>query len=165
MWVMIPEAQTNTLCQKVDWVHYSCNHILTWIKNPHISSIIYMIIYKTTWSLCCIVDTDDISPYPTVVMVTTAHQNPSGIDLKWEAGEPASAKYTVLLNKTTPGRHNKSQRDHYFQWVQTVWDARLDQHNQFPMLDFLNIKAISYRLIENICQNMIENYSLIKSVF
>ena len=27
-------------------------------------------------------DTDDMSPYPTVVMVTTAHQKPSGIDLK-----------------------------------------------------------------------------------
>ena len=37
-------------------------------------------------------DTDDMSPYPTVVMVTTAHQNPSGILLKWEDGLPASAK-------------------------------------------------------------------------
>ena len=126
MWVMIPEAQTNTLCQKVDWVHYSCNHILTWIKNPHISSIIYMIIYKTTWSICCIVDTDDISPYPTVVMVTTAHQNPSGIDLKWEAGEPASAKYTVLLNNTTPGRHtnNNGQNSNVtpsYRWCHVMW--------------------------------------------
>ena len=31
---------------------------------------------------CKCKDTDDISPYPTVVMVTTAHQKPSGIDLK-----------------------------------------------------------------------------------
>ena len=44
-----------------------------------------------------------ISPYPTVVMVTTAHQNPSGIDLNWDFGDPASAKYTVLENNTTPG--------------------------------------------------------------
>lgn len=43
-----------------------------------------------------------MSPYPTVVMVTTAHQKPSGMDLKWECGEPASAKYTVLENSTTP---------------------------------------------------------------
>ena len=33
-----------------------------------------------------------ISPYPTVVIVTTAHQKPSGMDLKWECGDPASAK-------------------------------------------------------------------------
>jgi hypothetical protein len=33
-----------------------------------------------------------MSPYPTVVMVTTAHQKPSGMDLKCECGEPASAK-------------------------------------------------------------------------
>ena len=117
---MISEAQTNTWCQKVDWVQYSCNHILTWIKNPHISSIIYMIIYKTTWSMWgCDVDTDDISPYPTVVMVTTAHQKPSGMDLKWEAGEPASAKYTVLLNNTTPGRetNNNMVRGAMVQWM------------------------------------------------
>ena len=47
-------------------------------------------------------DTDDMSPYPTVVMVTTAHQKPSGIDLNMELAMPASAKYTVLLNRTTP---------------------------------------------------------------
>ncbi len=35
-------------------------------------------------------------------MVTTAHQKPSGIDLNWDFGEPASAKYTVLENSTTP---------------------------------------------------------------
>ena len=33
-----------------------------------------------------------MSPYPTVVIVTTAHQKPSGMDLKWECGDPASAK-------------------------------------------------------------------------
>jgi hypothetical protein len=36
-------------------------------------------------------------------MVTTAHQKPSGMDLKWDCGEPASAKYTVLEKRTTPG--------------------------------------------------------------
>ena len=46
--------------------------------------------------------TYDISPYPTVVMVTTAHQNPSGIDLKCDSGDPASQKYTVLEKRTTP---------------------------------------------------------------
>ena len=51
--------------------------------------------------------TYDISPYPTVVMVTTAHQNPSGMDLKCDAGFPASAKYTVLENRTTPINNNK----------------------------------------------------------
>ena len=121
---MISEAQTNTWCQKVDRVQYicSCNHILTWSKNPHISSIIYMIIFKTTWSeWCSDVDTDDISPYPTVVMVTTAHQNPSGIDLKWEAGEPASAKYTVLLNKTTPGRDTTMVREAMWHSLSSVF--------------------------------------------
>ena len=48
-----------------------------------------------------------MSPYPTVVMVTTAHQNPSGILLKCEAALPASAKYTVLLNNTTPGHKER----------------------------------------------------------
>lgn len=33
-----------------------------------------------------------MSPYPTVVMVTTAHQNASGMDLKNELSLPASAK-------------------------------------------------------------------------
>lgn len=33
-----------------------------------------------------------ISPYPTVVIVTTAHQNASGIDLKNDISAPASAK-------------------------------------------------------------------------
>ena len=33
-----------------------------------------------------------MSPYPTVVIVTTAHQNASGIDLKKELSLPASAK-------------------------------------------------------------------------
>ena len=46
--------------------------------------------------------TYDISPYPTVVMVTTAHQNPSGIDWKWDSGDPASEKYTVLEKSITP---------------------------------------------------------------
>ena len=49
--------------------------------------------------------TYDMSPYPTVVMVTTAHQKPSGMDLKLDWGEPASAKYTVLENRTTPKVH------------------------------------------------------------
>ena len=35
--------------------------------------------------------------------MTTAHQNPSGMDLKCECGDPASAKYTVLEKRTTPG--------------------------------------------------------------
>lgn len=46
--------------------------------------------------------TYDISPQPTVVIVTTAHQKPSGIDLKWDFGDPASQKYTVLEKRTTP---------------------------------------------------------------
>ena len=50
--------------------------------------------------------TYDISPYPTVVMVTTAHQKPSGIDLKWDSGDPASQKYTVLEKRTTPEKIN-----------------------------------------------------------
>jgi hypothetical protein len=37
-------------------------------------------------------------------MVTTAHQNASGIDLKKEFSEPASAKYTALEKSTTPER-------------------------------------------------------------
>ena len=48
--------------------------------------------------------TYDMSPYPTVVMVTTAHQKPSGMDLKLDWGEPASAKYTVLEKRTTPNK-------------------------------------------------------------
>lgn len=43
-----------------------------------------------------------MSPYPTVVMVTTAHQNASGIDLKKEFSLPASAKYTADEKSTTP---------------------------------------------------------------
>lgn len=43
-----------------------------------------------------------MSPYPTVVMVTTAHQNASGIDLKKDISAPASAKYTADENRTTP---------------------------------------------------------------
>lgn len=35
-------------------------------------------------------------------MVTTAHQNASGIDLKKDISVPASAKYTADENKTTP---------------------------------------------------------------
>ena len=50
-----------------------------------------------------------MSPYPTVVMVTTAHQNPSGIDLNWDLGDPASAKYTVLENSTTPAQGSKNK--------------------------------------------------------
>ena len=46
--------------------------------------------------------TYDISPQPTVVIVTTVHQKPSGIDLKWDFGDPASQKYTVLEKRTTP---------------------------------------------------------------
>lgn len=46
--------------------------------------------------------TYDMSPYPTVVIVTTAHQKPSGMDLKLECEDPASAKYTLLEKSTTP---------------------------------------------------------------
>ena len=35
-------------------------------------------------------------------MVTTAHQNASGIDLKNDTSAPASAKYTTDENSTTP---------------------------------------------------------------
>lgn len=37
-----------------------------------------------------------------MVIVTTAHQNASGIDLNKEFSDPASAKYTALENRTTP---------------------------------------------------------------
>lgn len=47
-----------------------------------------------------------MSPYPTVVIVTTAHQNASGIDLKNDCSEPASAKYTALENSITPETGN-----------------------------------------------------------
>lgn len=43
-----------------------------------------------------------MSPYPTVVIVTTAHQNASGMDLKKLFSLPASAKYTADENRTTP---------------------------------------------------------------
>lgn len=43
-----------------------------------------------------------MSPYPTVVIVTTAHQNASGMDLKKLFSLPASAKYTAEENSTTP---------------------------------------------------------------
>lgn len=43
-----------------------------------------------------------ISPQPTVVIVTTAHQKASGIDLKKDWSEPASAKYTADENSITP---------------------------------------------------------------
>lgn len=43
-----------------------------------------------------------MSPYPTVVIVTTAHQNASGMDLKKLFSLPASAKYTADENSTTP---------------------------------------------------------------
>lgn len=45
-----------------------------------------------------------MSPYPTVVIVTTAHQNASGMDLKKLFSLPASAKYTAEENSTTPLR-------------------------------------------------------------
>lgn len=51
-----------------------------------------------------------MSPYPTVVMVTTAHQNASGMDLKNDWSEPASAKYTVLENSTTPGKQHAQRQ-------------------------------------------------------
>lgn len=44
-----------------------------------------------------------MSPYPTVVIVTTAHQNASGMDLKNDTSAPASAKYTADEKRTTPG--------------------------------------------------------------
>jgi hypothetical protein len=47
-----------------------------------------------------------MSPYPTVVIVTTAHQKASGIDLKNEFSEPASAKYTADEKRTTPINKN-----------------------------------------------------------
>jgi hypothetical protein len=43
-----------------------------------------------------------MSPYPTVVIVTTAHQKASGILLKKLNSLPASAKYTAELKRTTP---------------------------------------------------------------
>ena len=43
-----------------------------------------------------------MSPYPTVVMVTTAHQNASGIDRKNVRVFPDSAKYTRLEKSTIP---------------------------------------------------------------
>lgn len=48
-----------------------------------------------------------MSPYPTVVIVTTAHQNASGIDLKKLFSLPASAKYTADENRTTPIMRSK----------------------------------------------------------
>lgn len=51
-----------------------------------------------------------ISPYPTVVIVTTAHQNASGIDLKKLFSLPASAKYTAEENSTTPLRTSTHRR-------------------------------------------------------
>lgn len=42
-----------------------------------------------------------------MVIVTTAHQKASGIDLKKDCSEPASAKYTVDENRTTPGTYRK----------------------------------------------------------
>ena len=49
-----------------------------------------------------------MSPYPTVVIVTTAHQKASGMDLNKELSEPASAKYTALENRTTPVTQRQS---------------------------------------------------------
>lgn len=43
-------------------------------------------------------------------MVTTAHQNASGMDLKNDWSEPASAKYTVLENSTTPGKQHAQRQ-------------------------------------------------------
>lgn len=43
-------------------------------------------------------------------MVTTAHQNPSGIDLKCDCGDPASAKQTVLEKRTTPRGMQKKRK-------------------------------------------------------
>lgn len=51
-----------------------------------------------------------MSPYPTVVIVTTAHQNASGMDLKKLFSLPASAKYTADENSTTPLRTSTHQR-------------------------------------------------------
>ena len=41
------------------------------------------------------------SPYPTVDMVTTHHQNASIMELKGESGSASLAKKTKLLNSTT----------------------------------------------------------------
>lgn len=41
-------------------------------------------------------------------MVTTAHQNASGMDLKKEFSLPASAKYTADENSTTPANNTTS---------------------------------------------------------
>lgn len=51
-----------------------------------------------------------MSPYPTVVIVTTAHQNASGMDLKKLFSLPASAKYTADENSTTPLRTSTHER-------------------------------------------------------
>jgi len=56
-------------------------------------------------------------------MVTTAHQNASGMDLKKEFSEPASAKYTALENSTTPEIH--SVRD--LLWTKTKRERRKKQ--------------------------------------
>lgn len=55
-----------------------------------------------------------MSPQPTVVMVTTAHQNASGMDLKKLFSLPASAKYTADENSTTPLRTSTHRR----RWVE-----------------------------------------------
>lgn len=52
-----------------------------------------------------------MSPQPTVVMVTTAHQKASGMLLKQERSEPASAKYTAEEKSTTPASDNKHVTD------------------------------------------------------
>lgn len=55
-----------------------------------------------------------MSPYPTVVMVTTAHQNEAGIDLKNEFSFPASAKYTTDEKSTTPKINNMASLLSFF---------------------------------------------------
>lgn len=57
-------------------------------------------------------------------IVTTAHQNASGIDLKKDISVPASAKYTADENKTTP----------FPKW----WENRLFNCLTFRFLYFSN---------------------------
>ncbi|KAF3859734.1 hypothetical protein F7725_022133 [Dissostichus mawsoni] len=54
--------------------------------------------------------TGHMSPYPTVVMETTAHQKASGMLEKPESGSSVSAKYTALEKRMTPMKRKKMRR-------------------------------------------------------
>jgi len=62
-----------------------------------------------------------MSPYPTVVVVISAHQKASGIDLNVEPYSWASTWYTILANKTIPGTAKNFQspitKIHSFQTI------------------------------------------------